>query len=545
MKNLWKKKWFWGGVLAIILGLWYFWPKFFGIGGSTVNYVTAKIQKGTVSATVSGSGQIQASDQLDIKPQTDGRITSLPVKINQEIKNGDTIAIIDQQTAANSLAQAKAQYEQAQANYDKLMAGATQNDIASSQLSVESAQNNLDKAKRDYDSTVSSQQQSVDKALSSLLNSGLTLNPSDTLTTASVTLSGNYTGTDQGNYNVSLYQGSGGLYYAVTGLGNINGLITRGLDIPLGNGLYINFSASGYLSPSTTWTVQVPNAKGGSYINNLQAYNSALQSQKDALNNAQDSIDSAQLQLSQTQLSYSTKTSPPTASDMASAKAQITSARSQLANAQTAYENTILKAPFNGVIAALNFELGDKVTAGTAIATVITHQQVAKITLNEVDAAKVKVGQKATMTFSAIDGLEMTGTVAQVDTLGTVSQNVVNYNIKIVLDTQNDQIKPGMSVSATIITDTKQDVLNVPSAAVKSSNGQSYVQIMNNGKPQQVQVTVGLEGESATEISGDIKEGDEVVTQTNSSSSKSSNSSSSSQRSSSVMIPGLGGGGFR
>ncbi len=491
---------------------------------SPVTYVTEAVQKGTLVSSVSGTGQVEASDQLDVKPQTDGRITQLPVKVNQRVKQGDVIAIIDQQQAANSLAQARASLAQAQANYDKLMAGATQNQIDTQQLSITSAQQALDQAKRDYASTVSSQQQNVSKALTALLNADLTAEPSDTQTSATVTVSGNYSGTAKGQYTISTYQGSGGLYYTVSGLGSQSGPLERGVTLSIGSGLYVTFSATGTISPSTTWTISIPNAKGNSYLNNLNAYNTAVQNQTDAVNKAQDSITSAQNNLSKAQLSYQGTVQPPTQADIASAKAQITSAQAQLSNAQTAFENTILTAPFDGVIAKLSFSLGDKVTAGTAIATIITDQQVAKISLNEVDAAKVKVGQKASLTFSAVPDLTATGKVADVDNIGTVSQNVVSFNVDILLDTAQETIKPGMSASASVITDTRQDVLMVPSAAIKTAGSGSYVQVLVNGKPEQRSVTTGLSNDTDTEISGNVQEGDEVVTQTISASASSQQS---------------------
>ena len=105
--------------------------------------------------------------------------------------------------------------------------------------------------------------------------------------------------------------------------------------------------------------------------------------------------------------------------------------------------------------------------------------------------AKVKVGQKVTLTFDAIEDLSITGEVAEIDTLGTVSQGVVNYAVKIVFDTQDERVKSGMSVSAAIITDVKQDVLLVPNAAVKS-NDEQYVEVLENNIPRNQTVETGL-----------------------------------------------------
>jgi HlyD family secretion protein len=527
----------WLSVIAVVLvaGGYVGYQKVKG-SGTAVQYVTQDVTKGTLTTSVSGTGQVEASDQIDIKPQTDGRLTNVNVKKNQQVKTGDVIAVIDQQSAANSVAQARASLQQAQANYDKLMAGATQNTIATQQLSLNSAQQALDQAKTDYKNTVADQQTSVNKSLSTFLNADLQAVPSDLLGSVTVTVSGGYTGTTQGQYTISTFTAGDGLHYQTSGLGNQSGVLNRGLSLPLGNGLYVTFSSTGTLSPSTVWTIDIPNKRSSSYINNLSAYNAAVQNQTEAVQKAQASIDSAQNNLTKTQLSYDSTVAAPTASDIASAKAQTTSAQAQLANAETAYQNTILKAPFDGVVAAVDFSTGDKVTAGTAIATLITKQQVAKFSLNEVDAAKVKVGQQATLTFSAVSDLTLTGKVADVDNIGTVSQNVVSFNVKILLDTQNELIKPGMSVSVTVITDVKQDILMVPTAAIKTSNSQSYVEALVNGKPEQHSVTAGSSNDTDTEVSGDVKEGDKVITQTLTA------TSSTTKTSSAGFLQGLFGG---
>src|SRR5665213_1862688 len=101
-------------------------------------------------------------------------------------------------------------------------------------------------------------------------------------------------------------------------------------------------------------------------------------------------------------------------------------------------------------------------------------------TLNEVDAAKVNVGDKATLTFDAFPNLSLAGTVVELDPVGTVSQGVVNYNVQIGFtqpaDTSStEMVKPGMSVTADIVTQVHQNVAAVPNAAVHTLNGASYV----------------------------------------------------------------------
>ncbi|MFA6918950.1 MAG: HlyD family efflux transporter periplasmic adaptor subunit, partial [Patescibacteria group bacterium] len=186
-----------------------------------------------------------------------------------------------------------------------------------------------------------------------------------------------------------------------------------------------------------------------------------------------------------------------------------------------------IKAPFDGIVTNVVSISGYDASANTVLATVITPQQIAEISLNEVDAANVKIGQKATLTFDAVSDLTITGSVAQIDTIGTVSQGVVSYGAKIAMDTQDDKIKPGMSVSANIIINAKADVLLVPNSAVKASGSSSYVEVISGvtsstptaedgsvaspSGTNKVTVEIGLSNDTYTEITSGLKEGDLVV----------------------------------
>jgi HlyD family secretion protein len=195
---------------------------------------------------------------------------------------------------------------------------------------------------------------------------------------------------------------------------------------------------------------------------------------------------------------------------------------------EIAYQDYFIRAPFEGVLAKLSIGKNETVSGGTSIGVFIAKQKVADISLNEVDVAKVKIGQPVTLTFDAVDGLTLTGKVVEVDLVGTVSSGVVNYNVKIAFDVDDARVRSGMSVSASIITDTRPDVLIVPSSAVKSQGNTSYVEVLmgdfasSTGSvgvtsataPEQRVVEVGVSNDSDVEIVSGLKEGEQVVTKT-------------------------------
>ncbi|MFZ2300050.1 MAG: HlyD family efflux transporter periplasmic adaptor subunit, partial [Candidatus Moraniibacteriota bacterium] len=166
----------------------------------------------------------------------------------------------------------------------------------------------------------------------------------------------------------------------------------------------------------------------------------------------------------------------------------------------------------------------------------------AEVQVNEVDISTVSIGQKVMMIFSAIDGLMVSGKVEKMDALGTISQGVVNFNVTIGLDMLDKRLRPGMSASAKIITDVKQNVITVPNSALKVQGNRTYVEVLNSstGLPEQrSNIEIGVANNTDTEIVSGINIGDDVVTQTIDPNAV----VAPTQTGGGFRIPGLGGGG--
>ncbi len=233
-----------------------------------------------------------------------------------------------------------------------------------------------------------------------------------------------------------------------------------------------------------------------------------------------------------------------------SAEKNLASARADLANQKSNAAERRVVSPIDGTVNAVNVKNGDdlsKVSSGNArqVPVIIGDLGTMKsqVQVNEVDIAGVSKGQKVMMKLDALNNFETTGKVEKMDSLGTLTSGVVTYNVTIDFDSLDPRIKPEMSISASIITDVKQNVLTVPSSAVKSQNGGTYVQVLNGTAPEQKNVTVGASNSTDTEIVSGLSEGDKVVTQTINSSATTTTTGGSTNRSSSIRIPGLGGGG--
>ena len=204
-----------------------------------------------------------------------------------------------------------------------------------------------------------------------------------------------------------------------------------------------------------------------------------------------------------------------------------------------------VSATMDGVLTTLSVENGDSLSGGSTANSaplVITDPNTyeATVTIAETDISSVAVGQKVTLTFDALTDLTLTGKVTRVDTVGTNSSGVVSYTAVITPDVMNPSVKSGMTVTANIITKTAQDVLAVPSSAVKSSTDGKYVQILQNGLPTDVTVETGMSSDSYIEITSGLTAGQSIITATSTSS---GGTTTTTTRRSSGNVLG-GGGGF-
>jgi HlyD family secretion protein len=400
-------------------------------------YTLSIARMGSITQTVTGSGQVSASNQTDILSQSSGTITSIPVSVGESVYAGQLIATIDSTNAAITL-------ENAKISYAKVTQPAKNTDVSLSQ-------NTLAKA---YDSgwnTVA----------------GIFLDLPNIMTGMKDMLYGQ-TGflSDQSasylNSTARPYRDAAGVSYDAA----VNQYQKTLLE-------YKNLTRS-----SATSSIDTLLADTYSTIKSIAEAATKTQTAANFIISTQPEYQKSSASSALTN-SFSTLLAGSDPLDVQSAKLS-------LEQAQRTYDNYFVRAPYSGIIGRIPVNVFGQAGSGTTIATIVGQKKIASISLNEVDAAKVKVGQTVKITFDAIDGLNATGTVSVVDQIGAVSSGVVSYGVKIAIDTEDVRIKPGMSVNTTIITLQKDNVLVIPSSAVKKLGQASYVQTLDQSVIQSI-----------------------------------------------------------
>lgn len=235
-------------------------------------------------------------------------------------------------------------------------------------------------------------------------------------------------------------------------------------------------------------------------------------------------------------------------------------------------ENCKLVSPINGVVTSLDIKQGDLVSTGKAVARVVNLERLyVSTSVDEVDYSKVMVGQVATVSFDAIEGLMVGARVSYVSSVAETSGGIVVVPIELDIlnvdasqltgadrsqaqqmfqqlrsqfqgmdqaqmqqrlqqlrnqfaagqsptlrrasaQAQNRVIIPGLSCEVNIVTTSKENVIAVPVNAVKFVSGKTYVTVKKkDGTTEDREISVGIRTSSFYEVLSDLEEGEIVL----------------------------------
>ncbi len=565
---------------------------------TVTKYEVEAATQGSVIASVSGTGQVQAGTTIVVTPKVSETVTSIPVQVGDHVAAGQLLLQLDPTNEQRA--------------------------VQSAQLSVQSAQLAIEQLQEITTSTLLQDQDAVRQDQTGVVTASTTIvqdygNGFDSLGTAFVNLqtvmsglesfvTGNdisktqndpdayvgimpsylqasaisYKNAIQATYAAAANAYTQNLadYHATSRAASpqtLNALFSETYNTAntigaavKANKDFLNYIINTY--PSSSSTKPLPaitntlQTNFSTYTQTITSEISSIQGTITGITTDENNFANAQASLAQASETLAELTAGPTATQLLSAQINLQSAQDSLVTAQQNLAYTSVRAPISGIVSAIGATIGE--TPGSSAVTIVGDGEVALVTLNEIDAAKVSVGDKATLTFDALSGLSLAGTVVEIDPVGTVSQGVVSYNVQIGFSQPSDttstmQVKPGMSVTGNIVTQADQNVIAVPNAAVTTQSGISYVlepatplsaadlaASMNGGvtlpeAPKMVPVTVGLTNATMTEITSGVAVGDQLIVKTVKSAGGTTSGSTVSTAGSSALrlLGGAAGGG--
>ena len=488
-----------------------------------VKYVLTKVSRGNINSIVSGSGEIVANNQVTLNPKASGTVVYIGAKNGQFVNKGKLIVKLDTTDAEKA--------------------------VRNAEINLENAKLNLEKAKQanPIDETTL-KRQAMAAMTNTLSDTKTVLNSLNDILFTDISgyhINSNYL-IDYYSHIVNFYHPED-IDYDTVITDNYNKLKTLNTT---------NQAIISYLNDNSSFsevknaldkitdttkllndTVQLSyqlinrydsvlkddNLTPAIAIRNILTDKSTLASYLSLVNTDTTTL----LNLQNSFANYLNNANNPVTFNLRALELNVEQAQNALDNAKDNLNDYYVYAPFDGIVSQLNINVGDNININTPVCVLITKDKIAKITLTEVDLAKIKLGDKAQLTFDALPDFKTTGQVIEIDPLGIESQGVVSYTVKISLDKIDERLNPGMSVNADIITDSKENVLLLNNSAIKSINNKTYVELVtikdvpeeafksgislsNNAIKRQF-IETGLSDDNNTEIISGLNEGDIVV----------------------------------
>lgn len=241
--------------------------------------------------------------------------------------------------------------------------------------------------------------------------------------------------------------------------------------------------------------------------------------------------------------------------DVISAEAQAQSDNVALALAQQRLGETKVYAPIDGVVSSRLVQPGmiiasgiNNVGGGTTIMTVSDVSRIFVLaSVDESDIGRVQVGQHAKVTADSFPGKEFTGEVIRVAAKGVNVSNVVTFEVKIEITSENKGLlKLEMTTNVEIVVSSRESTLMVPMRAIVRKEGQPYLKRQRGEKDiEEIHVETGISNGALIEVSGGVEEGDVIVLPPVGSDSRWRNEAERPRTQGLLPAPGSRRGGFR
>lgn len=214
------------------------------------------------------------------------------------------------------------------------------------------------------------------------------------------------------------------------------------------------------------------------------------------------------------------------AEEIAQAEAQVLQAQGVLKTIETQIENTVIRAPFGGIVTARYADPGDFVSPSTAasettsssssssssiLSLAFNYQVVANVA--ETEIAQVQPGQPASVRADAFPEQLFEGSVAQVAEQATVTSNVTSFEVRVDLSAAAQAaLKPGMNVDIEFQAGELVDVLVVPTVAVvREAQGEGVLILGREGTPRFLPIETGLTVDDKTAVVSGLEGNEQIV----------------------------------
>lgn len=202
----------------------------------------------------------------------------------------------------------------------------------------------------------------------------------------------------------------------------------------------------------------------------------------------------------------------PTQAQIDQANIAVQQAQLQVDQAAKVLADMSLITPSDGIVSLVNVQIGS-VASPALTAVQITNISPLRVVVqvDEVDIHNVREGLAAKVKVDALPGVELPATIETIALVGTNDNGIINYDVQVRLDANDPRVRSGMTAEAAVVIEQKTDVLQVPNEYIRldRQRDKAYVNVVDkNGRLQETEVLLGLQGDDASEVVSGIQKGD-------------------------------------
>ncbi len=241
----------------------------------------------------------------------------------------------------------------------------------------------------------------------------------------------------------------------------------------------------------------------------LAAYNIAMQGPTES------ELRAAEAAVAQARSQLSSLVEGAGEEDLIMAQVAVEQARASLELAQLQLEGATITAPFNGVLAFVGAEVNEQVGPGSPMIVLIDPSGFhVEVSVDEIDVGQVELEQEARTTLDAYPDEELQGRVEYISPVAAEDLGTVSYLVRVGFDPTQVPLRSGMTANITIVTERRENVLLMPSRAISADRetGLFYVErLKDDGEIERVEVEIGIQDATYTEVLRGLEEGDQLV----------------------------------
>jgi multidrug efflux pump subunit AcrA (membrane-fusion protein) len=473
-------------------------------------YDTIVVKKGELVQKVSSTGKIKPVESADLAFENGGSVAYSPFSVGDAVSRQQILVKLNNSDMYTLLLKAQADLEVEEATLSEYLKGARPEEIVIYETKLINKSTELVEAGKNLENNIYDAFTKSDDAIRNKSDQLFSNSQSNSPTFSFQVSSQLKIDVENKRFNIGVVL-SDWEKYINTDNGKSDSLTVKNNLQEVKEFLNTLSSAVNMLLPTST----VTQATIDSYKSDISIARNNINSAITSLTLAEGKLTSAELGVLLAKQELALKKSGKTSDQILAEKSRVKSAKARVDNYKALISKGILRSPINGVITKQDAKIGEIVSPGSVVVSLISTKTFEiKTNIPEVDIANIKVGNNATLTLDAYSEDDIfKANVYSINPAETVIDGVSTYEVTLRFEDGSGRVRSGMTANIEILTSVTKNIISVPSRAIFDNSGNKFVKVLSDNEVVvEKTISTGIRSyDGRVEIVEGLKEGDRVI----------------------------------